>query len=148
MATLHNEIIIQANVEKIWDVLSDPALLDRYDPTVHKSTLTSKENAGAGAKRKVMMKDGKNWFDEEVTVFIPQTKLTYTLTACSFPVKGLKHSYHFEKAGEQTKVVQVMEYEMKFGWLGKLLDVLIVRRQSNNGIKQFFAGLKSYVESH
>jgi len=39
-----------------------------------------------------------------------------------------------------------MEYTVKFGVLGKLMDVLMMRKQSDAGIKKFFAGLKTYVE--
>ncbi len=148
MATIHNEITVNASVEKVWALLADLELLDKYDPTVKRSTLTSVEKMGMGAKRKVLMLDGKNWFDEKVTVFKPNEALTYQLTDCSFPIKGLKHSYSFEKIGNQTKVKQVMEYTVKFGLLGKLLDVMMIRKQSDSGIKKFFAGLKSYVETH
>jgi ligand-binding SRPBCC domain-containing protein len=81
-------------------------------------------------------------------VFKPNEALTYELTACSFPIHQLKHSYSFEKAGDQTRVKQVMEYTAKFGLLGKLLDTLMMRQQSDSGVKKFFAGLKSYTETH
>jgi ribosome-associated toxin RatA of RatAB toxin-antitoxin module len=148
MAIIHNEITVNAGVEKVWDMLTNLELLDKYDPTVKKSTLVSTEKAGIGAKRKVLMLDGKNWFDEKVTVFKPNVALTYQLTECSFPIKGLKHSYSFEKVGSQTKVKQVMEYTVKLGLLGKLLDAMMIRKQSDSGIKKFFAGLKSYAETH
>lgn len=148
MATIHNEITVNASVEKLWNILTDLELLDKYDPTVKQSTLVSTEKTGIGAKRKVTMLDGKNWFKEEVTVFKPNESLTYQLTDCSFPIQGLQHSYSFEKIGTQTKVKQVMEYTVKFGLLGKLLDAMMIRKQSDAGIKKFFAGLKEYAETH
>ena len=148
MATIHNEIIINASVDKIWAMLTDLELLEKYDPTVKKSTLVSAEKTGPGAKRKVLMLDGKNWFVEKVTAFKVNEVLTFQLTDCSFPIKGLKHSYSFEKVGNQTKVKQIMEYTVKFGLLGKLLDALMIRKQSDQGIKKFFIGLKSYVEKN
>ena len=138
MATIHNEITVNASIDKVWTMLTDLELLDKYDPTVKKSTLLSSEKTGIGAKRKVHMLDGKNWFDEKVTVFKPNESLTYQLTDCSFPIKGLQHSYSFEKIGNQTKVKQVMQYTVKFGLLGKLLDSLVIRKQSDKGIKKFF----------
>jgi len=81
-------------------------------------------------------------------VFRPNEALTYQLTDCSFPIKGLKHSYSFEKKGNKTKVRQVMEYTVKFGLLGMLLDSLVMRKQTDAGIKKFFTGLKSYAEAH
>jgi ligand-binding SRPBCC domain-containing protein len=146
MATIKNEITINAPIESIWNALTDLELLDKYDPTVKKSELISNEKTGIGAKRKVHMLDGKNWFDEKITEFKPNQTLTYELTACSFPIKGLKHSYGFVKIGDQTKVIQQMEYTVKCGLLGKLLDSLMIRKQSDAGIKKFFAGLKQYVE--
>ena len=146
MATLHNEIIVNASIDKVWTMLTNLELLDKYDPTVKKSTLVSSEKTGIGAKRKVLMLDGKNWFEENVTVFKFNEALTYQLTDCSFPIQGLKHSYSFEKLGNQTKVKQVMEYTVKFGLLGKLLDAMMIRKQTESGIKKFFVGLKAYAE--
>ena len=143
---LHNEITINAPIEKIWQLLSELEMLDKFDPTVKKSTLLSTEKTGIGAKRKVLMLDGKNWFEENVTAFKSHEALTYQLTDCSFPITGLKHSYSFEKIGGQTKVKQVMEYTVKFGLLGKLLDAMMIRKQTESGINKFFVGLKAYAE--
>lgn len=41
-----------------------------------------------------------------------------------------------------------MEYQMKFGFLGKILDALMMRKQSDAGIKKFFTGLKSFTEKN
>lgn len=148
MAIIRNEITINTSIDKIWNILTDLELLDKYDPTVKKSTLISTEKTGIGAKRKVNMLDGKNWFDEKVTIFEPGKALTYQLTDCTFPVKDLKHSYSFEIIDNQTKVKQVMEYTVKFGLLGKLLDSLMIRKQSDTGIKKFIAGLKHFAETN
>lgn len=147
MTTLRNEIIIDAPLEKIWGALSQVDELDKYDPTVTKSKATSENKSGIGAARKVEMKDGKNWFEEKCTISKPNESLAYELTACSFPVHQLKHTYSFEKVGTKVKVKQIMEYEVKFGWVGKIMDVLIIRKQSDSGIKKFFSGLKNYMEN-
>ncbi|MBS1508514.1 MAG: SRPBCC family protein [Bacteroidetes bacterium] len=146
MATIHNEITIEAPITKIWDTLTTVDLLDQYDPTVKKSTALTSAKNGMGAKRKVDMLDGKNWFEESVTEFKPNEALTYELTARSFPVQRLKHSYSFEVIDNKVKVKQVMDYSVKFGLLGKLLDAIMIRKQSDIGIKKFMAGLKSFVE--
>jgi len=40
-----------------------------------------------------------------------------------------------------------MEYQLKFGPFGRLLDALVVRKKWDAGIRGFFSGLKKYVES-
>lgn len=146
MTTFYNELIIDAPIEIIWEALASIENLDKFDPTVKKSTAITQEKTGAGAKRKVAMLDGKNWFEEQVTVFKPHEALTYQLTDCSFPIDGLMHSYSFEKTGGLVKVKQTMQYTVKFGLLGKLLDRLIIRKQTNRGIHKFFTGLKAFAE--
>jgi ribosome-associated toxin RatA of RatAB toxin-antitoxin module len=148
MGKLFNEVIINAPLEKVWDILADVEQLGKYDPTVKKAILVSKHKTGLEAKRKIEMLDGKNWFEEKITVLMPHKALSYQLTDCSFPIKGLKHSYSFEELPSQTKVRQIMEYSVKFGLFGKLLDSIMIRKQFNAGIKKFFSGLKSYAESN
>lgn len=148
MTILKNEITIDAPVEKIWEALSVIDQLEKFDPTVKKSTALTASKSGIDAKRKVDMLDGKNWFEEKITEYKPNEALTYQLTDCSFPITGLTHSYSFEKVGDQTKVKQLMQYTVKFGLFGKLLDGLMIRKQSNAGIQKFFAGLKEHAEKN
>jgi len=146
MATLRNEVKIDAPIEKIWAALINIEELEKYDPTVKNSKAISNITNGIGAKRKVEMLDGKNWFEEKCTALKTNEQLTYELTACSFPVQSLKHSYSFERDGNSVIVKQLMGYQVKFGFLGKVLDSLMIRKQSDKGIKQFLSGLKSYTE--
>ena len=147
MTTLNNEITVNAPIEKIWEALSVIDTLDKFDPTVKKSTALTSSKSGIGAKRKVDMLDGKNWFEEKVTQYKPMEELTYQLTDCTFPIDGLSHSYTFEKFGEKTKVKQVMQYKVKFGLLGKVLDKLMIRKQTSSGIIKFFDGVRNSVVS-
>lgn len=147
MATILNQITINAPIDKIWEALSNVEELEKYDPTVKKCAVLSESKNGIGAKRKVTMKDGKNWFEEKCTVSKPNEALTYELTNCSFPVQNLNHSYTFEQNGNRTTVKQIMDYKVKFGFFGKILDNLVIRKQSDKGIKLFLSGLKSYTEN-
>ncbi len=146
MGKLVNDITINAPIDKIWSILTDLELLNKTDPTVKKATLISSNKTGLEAKRKVLMQDGKNWFDEKITVFKPNEELVYQLTDCSFPIKGLKHTYSFQKIGNQTKVQQEMEYTVKFGVIGVLMDKMMIGKQFNSGINKFLTGLKTYAE--
>jgi ribosome-associated toxin RatA of RatAB toxin-antitoxin module len=147
MATLCNDILINGSIDKIWAALTDLDLLEKYDPTVKRSRLVSGKNANIGAAHRVDMQDGKNWFEEKVTVVNTNESLAFELTACSFPVHKLKHSYTFELLDSRIRVKQVMEYEVKYGMVGKVLDSLVVKKQSDTGIKKFLQGLKLYVEN-
>ena len=148
MSTLRNEIVVNAPIEKIWEALASIERLQEYDPLVLKSVALSPTKSGLDAKRKVNMKDGKKWFEEKVVIFQPNKAIAYQLTDCSFPIDGLKHSYSFEKLDQGIRVMQVMEYRVKFGLLGRIMDALMIKKQTDRGIKAFFQGLKSYLEKN
>lgn len=147
MTRLKNTIRVKASGEALWRILSNLEMLEQYDPTVKTSKLVGDTKTGMGAKRRVTMKDGKNWFEEKVAVYEPGKALTYQLTDCSFPINGLKHSYSFEQNGEYTTLTQIMEYEVKFGMFGRLLDALMIRKQTQYGITKFMDGLKEKAET-
>ncbi len=146
MTKLENEIIIQAPIEIVWNVLSKVDELENYDPTVLRSNSTHVTTEGLGASRKVEMKDGKNWFDETCTQHHVNKSITYELTACSFPIKALKHEYELTTSDAGTTVRQIMTYQMKYGLFGRLIDTLMVKNQTQKGIGLFFDGLKSFAE--
>jgi ribosome-associated toxin RatA of RatAB toxin-antitoxin module len=144
MATIYNRIMIQAAPEEVWAVLADPAKLDQYDPIVRKSRLISSFSDGLGAERHCDTLSG--WFNDKITEWLPYEKLTFALTGCNQPMKSLTHSYTLKRIGNQTEVSQVMNYTMKFGILGRLMDTLLGKRESDKQIKKFFVGLKNYIE--
>lgn len=146
LTTLTNTITVEAPADRVWAILTNLPELEKYDPTVAKSTLTSAKPTGVGAARKVTMKDGKHWFNEQITAFDPAIALTFELTSCNFPIKNLSHSYSFAAEEGRTTVTQVMTYTPRFGLAGKLVDAIAIRRQSDSGVKKFFDGLKTHVE--
>ncbi|MBK9072504.1 MAG: SRPBCC family protein [Myxococcales bacterium] len=145
MTTLENTIRIKATPQQVWQALGQLDALEKYDSGVKKSTLLDGPKEGMGATRQCDLTPG-GWFRERVTDWKPGATLAFELTACTLPVKALRHSYRFEVDGAETIVTQKMEYQLKFGPLGALMDVLMVRIQWNSGIKSFFAGLKAHVE--
>jgi ligand-binding SRPBCC domain-containing protein len=146
MTVLKNEIRISAPPEKVWSVLASLEALDRYDPGVVRSEIVTPSREGPGAARRCDLAPG-GWFKEKIVDFRPSESLSFELYECTLPVRRLKHSYTLTGVGSETVVHQRMEYELKFGPVGRLMDAVMVRRKWNAGIKGFFAGLKHYVET-
>lgn len=145
MTTLHNHITINASCESVWRVLADLGRLEKYDPVVTSSRLLETAASGLGARRHCHTANG--WFKEEVSEWQPHKRLSFTLFDCNLPMKALKHEYYLEPIGSTTKVSQTMTYTLKYGVFGRVIDILLVRKQSNKGIRLFFEGLKKEVEN-
>lgn len=145
MTVLRNSIHIDALPERVWAALTRLDALHEYDPGVAKSELRTPQREGLGASRHCDLRGG-GWFRERVTVWQPHRELELELHECTLPVRRLKHHYTLTADGSGTRVDQRQEYELKHGPLGMLLDVLVVRRKWDAGVKSFFAGLKAYAE--
>jgi ligand-binding SRPBCC domain-containing protein len=145
MTVLENTIRIDAAPEKVWSALASLDALDRYDPGVAKVEIVSETREGQGAARRCVLTPG-GWFKERVSEWTPPEALAFELYECTLPVRRLKHRYTLVADGGGTVVRQRMEYQLKFGVLGSLLDAVVVKRKWNAGIRGFFGGLKRYVE--
>jgi ligand-binding SRPBCC domain-containing protein len=146
MTVLENAIRIDATPERVWSVLASLDALAKYDPGVSKSELVSSTKEGPGAARRCDLAPG-GWFKERVAEWRPNEAISFELYECTLPVRSLRHSYRLVHDADGTIVHQRMEYELKFGLLGKLLDAVMVRRRWSAGIRAFFAGLKRHVEA-
>jgi ligand-binding SRPBCC domain-containing protein len=146
MTVLENSIRIDATPGEVWSVLASLDALDRYDPGITKSEIVTPAREGPGSARRCDLKPG-GWFKERVADWKPNEALSFELFECTLPVRRLKHSYTLTPDGSGTVVRQRMEYELKFGPIGKLMDAVMVRKKWNDGIKGFFDGLKDYVET-
>jgi ligand-binding SRPBCC domain-containing protein len=146
MTVLENSIRIDAPPEKVWSVLASLDALDQYDPGVTKVEVVTPTREGPGAARRCDLAPG-GWFKEKVADWKPNESLSFELFECTLPVRRLKHSYTLTPDGSGTMVHQRMEYELKFGPVGKLMDAIMVRKKWNEGIKGFFDALKHYVET-
>ncbi len=146
MTTLHNAVSVDAPPERVWGVLTRLDALQEYDPAIAKATCLPGAATGPGASRQCDLRAG-GWFRERVTLWEPHRSLAFELHECTLPVRRLRHHYTLTPEGGGTRVEQRMEYELKYGLLGRALDALVVRRQWDAGIKGFFVGLKRYAES-
>jgi len=146
MTVLENSLRIDATPERVWAALASLDALAKYDPGVSKVEVLSSERQGAGAERRCDLASG-GWFKEWVATWRPHQALSFELYECTLPVRRLRHEYELVSDGAGTIVRQRMEYQLKFGPLGTLLDALVVRRKWKEGVRGFFAGLKRFVEA-
>lgn len=146
MTVLENSSRINAPLEKVWSVLASLDAQDQYDPGTKKSEVVSSSKEGSGSVRKCDLTPG-GWLKEKVVEWRPNESLSFELTECTLPVRSLKYRYTLTPQGSGTLIRQRMEYVLKFGPIGKLMDAVMVRKKWDAGIKGFFDGLKVYVET-
>ena len=142
--TIHNHIDIAATPEQVWDVLADLDRLDEYDPLVTRSAVVGEQHVGLGAQRRCDARQGR-YFVQTVTEWDQPNRLQFTIIDCNLPTRDLTHTYTLDATPSGTRVSQVMCYDTRFGPLGTILNRVMIRRKSDQGIKGFLTGLNTTV---
>jgi ligand-binding SRPBCC domain-containing protein len=146
MGTLHHQIRIDAPIESVWAAVADLVAVQRWNPMVASARYISEQRQGVGAGRRCQLKP-KGWMEERVWDWNPPRVIGLEVTASTWPIAFMKWRTELEREGSATRMSQEMQYKVKFGPLGALLDTLIMRRQMDKSISGTFDALKRYVES-
>lgn len=148
MTRIYHNIRINAPKEKVWSILADLGAIQNFNPGVKKSYYVSEEKQGPGASR--------------VCELIPLGSIKETATAWqegeSFaldirplsPIPPLKQAvgrFTLKADGQHTIITLAMEYNLKFGPLGVLLNALAFKSQFRRGLSDLLLGLKHHAET-
>ena len=146
MTVLHHEVDIAASPEQVWAVLADLPGVRHYNPTVLDSRLISALTEGVGAMRECDLKP-KGLIKERVFLWEPKTTIGLEVAESDYPLIYMRWRTHLAAHNGGTRMSQDTEYKVKFGPLGQLMDLLMMRRMLNKTLTEIFAGLKQYIET-
>ena len=146
MTQVAAEVHIDAPKEKVWAVLADLGGIDKWNPGVARSHWTSEQKQGVGASRHCDLQNPSGRLEERAIEWREGEGYTIDVYESSFPMKNTVE-FAIKPEGGGTRVYVTVNYRLKFGPVGALLDVLFVRRQIQKGFYNLLAGLKYFVET-
>lgn len=146
MTTLHHQIRVEAPIELVWQAIAgDLTAVQHYNPTVSTARLLGSQREGVGAARRCELKP-KGFVEERVWEWTPNKAVGIEVAASEWPIVFMKWKTELTADGQATLVTQEVNYKLKFGLLGALMDALVMRRKLDGGIRDVFSSLKQYVE--
>lgn len=147
MTRIKNEIHIDAPQEQVWDILADLGGIKNYNPSVTNSYYLPGEKRGIGAARHC---DLKPFGSVEETAIQWDEGRSYTPLLHDGkkvpPFKKATGRLAVRSNGSGTVASMTLEYDLKYGPLGKLMDLVMVRSQFQKVIPTVLDGLKKYAE--
>ncbi len=146
MSILHHEIIINAPVERVFGVLSDLESVRHYNPLVDTVSIISPNKTGVGSARHCVFKDGK-FAKEKVTASVPNQSISFDLYKHQWPLAYMRWTNRLQQEGTQTRLIADTEYAPSMGFLGRLMDALMMKRQFGKIIAQSLAQMKAHIEA-
>ncbi len=148
MTTFKKQITINTPKHKLWETVSDLGNVYRFHPGVKKSYYTNNQKPGIGAARICELQPSgkiletvKKW--NEGNGFLLQIDPIEKAP----PVKNFSGLFELKEHDSQnTQISLTVNYGMKLGAIGMLLNKLVIQSKMENGIEDLLKGLKIHAE--
>ncbi len=145
MRKVEAQIVIDAPVQQVWEVLADFGGVYRWAPSVTNSYSTSENNSGPGASRH--RDTAGRGIDEYITEWNEGRDFTYFAASSVGLISEAATTWSVERQGDKTLVRSELRYSLRFGPHGALMNALILRRRLEQALDKPLAGLKHHVKT-
>lgn len=136
-----SSVRMNVSAEKVWAVLDDYVGLDKYSNGVETTTIIGDKATGLGAKRHCVFYN-KDSVVEEITEYEENKVFTVELSELSAPLKSMVASFRIEKRSETScEVFMTMDFSVRFGPLGIVLGILMMRPVLKGVQKNLLTGI-------
>jgi hypothetical protein len=145
MTTIRHEIHAACPPERLWALLSDLTAVERYNPGVTRASIEGARASGVGARRSCELVP-KGRVVERVTHWEEERALGLEVVESDWPIHFMRWVTTIEPSDHGARITQSLEYAVKFGPLGWLLDRLVMKRKLTSALDAVFASLVKHAE--
>lgn len=145
-----NQLVIDASLEQLWEILVDPARIPEYMPAVKRVEGSSREAVGAVRTCWVEMQGRRGEVVERCVELDEHRRLTHVMERDAFGFARLFHDFGFSFTleplpGGRTNV-RIDGFYREKGLASRLLNRLVLRRKLHRIRGSILAGLEEVVE--
>ncbi len=128
--------------------MADLGAIQNFNPGVKKSYYTPDTHEGVGASRVCELRP-LGAIEESALDWQEGKSFTLAIRPLKKapPFRNATGHFQLDSVGQKTGVALDINYTLRFGLLGRLLDALMVRPQFRKAVPELLLGLKHYVET-
>lgn len=145
MTAIHHEVLAACPPERVWTLLADLEAVQHYNPGVRHAAIEGAPRTGVGARRSCELLP-KGRVVERVTHWEDGRAVGLELESHDWPVDFMRWVTRVEPHGGGTRITQSLEYQVKFGLFGWLLDRIVMKRKLTATLDAVFASLARHAE--
>jgi hypothetical protein len=145
MTVLHHNLSANCGPDALWQELSDLEGVARHNPSVRQARITGSVRRGVGAMRECDL-DPKGKVIERVIHWDEGRSLGLEVVESDWPVRSMRWTTRIEPHGSGSRLSQQLEYKMKFGPVGWLLNAVVMRRAINRNVGKALSSLVASAE--
>lgn len=144
-----DELIINASVDKIWEILIDGTVLSKW-MTIVKHTTSGTESLNAVRSCDVEMNGKKGKVSEKCTLYNEKKEIGWEMLSDDFGISKMfdNYSFSFELApvsNNKTKVIN-RGYADPKNFFAKIMNLIMMKRMSSKMRKKALNGIKQLAE--
>ena len=145
MTTIHHDVHAACPPERVWALLSDLEAVQRYNPGVRRAAVEGAQRRGVGALRSCELVP-RGRVVERVTHWEEGRAVGFEVAESDWPIHFMRWVTRVEPSGGGARITQSLEYAVKLGPLGWLLDRLVMRRKLTRTLDLVLASLVRQAE--
>lgn len=145
MRLLQERVEIRAPADHVWEVLADFGGVAEWAPYMRRSHLIGNQTSGIGMRRGMRHAWGFR-FEEEVTQWHKGKGFAFDVLKAPFPMREVKEVWVLAPEDSHTAVETQVRYGTHLGFLGGVVDWLLVRFVVRREMRAGLRGLKEYTE--
>jgi hypothetical protein len=148
MTIIRHEIQANCPPERVWALLADLVAVQRYNPGVREASIDGHQRTGVGARR-ICELSPSGRVVERVTHWEEardHRSIGLEIAESDWPLHFMRWVTRVEGRGGATLIGQELEYRLKFGPVGWLMDRLIMERKLRSTLDAVFDGLVKCAE--
>src|SRR5262245_26301644 len=145
MTTIRHDIQASCPPHRVWALLADLEAVQRYNPAVRTATVEGKQRTGVGARRACELVP-RGRVVERVTHWEEGRAVGLEVAESDWPVHFMRWVTRLASAPTGSVITQTLEYHVKFGPVGWLLDQLVMKRKLTATLNSVFDNLVKHAE--
>jgi hypothetical protein len=146
MTTIHHDLSASCPPDRIWALLSDLTAVQRYNPTVKSAEIRGAARTGIGAVRACELLP-KGRVVERVTHWEEGRAVGLEVAESDWPIHYMRWVTRIEPTASGSRLTQQLDYAMKLGPLGWLMDNMMMKRKLSRTLDGVLARLIEQAEA-
>jgi hypothetical protein len=146
MTIIRHELEASCAPDRLWSLLADLEAVQRYNPGVREAKIQGSARTGVGATRACELLP-KGRVVERVTHWEEGRALGLEVAESDWPIHFMRWVTRVEPSVGGSRISQELEYQVKFGPLGWLLDRLVMERKLRATLDGIFASMVRHAEA-
>jgi hypothetical protein len=145
--SIAKRVEIVATPPAVWAAVADYGAVDAWAPTIARSWIEGDVARGAGAVRVFELRGSRRRVRETIDVWVEGRAYSFHVDRPQAPFAEMAETWIVEALGAGTRARVTLDYSLRGGALGAVIDRLAARRRLDDILSRNLAGLKLYVES-